>query len=124
MASLTLAEAEHILAAAKAKVIVLGAKMSVSVVDPRGDLITMCRTGCYRAGGACRGVGRRGRRWGTLGAPGGARPRRRGKNAVCFSYPRGIQRAEAEVAVRRERAHAELSYPPWPRPVPLLTAPT
>lgn len=43
MASLTLAEAETILAAAKAKVQQMGAKMSVSVVDPRGDLITMFR---------------------------------------------------------------------------------
>jgi len=43
MASLTLAEAETILAGAKAKVIEIGAKMSVSVVDPRGDLITMFR---------------------------------------------------------------------------------
>ena len=44
MASLTLAEAERILAAAKAKVVTMGAKMSVSVVDPRGDLIAMFRT--------------------------------------------------------------------------------
>ena len=44
MASLTLTEAEHILAAAKAKVLEMGAKMSVSVVDPRGDLIAMFRT--------------------------------------------------------------------------------
>ena len=44
MASLTLAEAEQVLAAAKAKVLEMGAKMSISVVDPRGDLITMCRT--------------------------------------------------------------------------------
>ena len=44
MASLTLAEAETILAAAKAKVIQMGAKMSVSVIDPRGDLLTMFRT--------------------------------------------------------------------------------
>ena len=44
MASLTLAESEQILAAAKAKVFEMGAKMSVSVVDPRGDLICMCRT--------------------------------------------------------------------------------
>lgn len=44
MASFTLAEAEQILAAAKAKVIAMGAKMSIAVVDPRGDLITMCRT--------------------------------------------------------------------------------
>ena len=43
MASLTLAEAETILAAAKAKVQQMGAKMSVSVVDPRGDLLTMFR---------------------------------------------------------------------------------
>ena len=44
MASLNLAEAEQILAAAKAKVMEMGAKMSVSVVDPRGDLIGMFRT--------------------------------------------------------------------------------
>lgn len=44
MASLTLAESEQILAAAKAKVFEMGAKMSVSVVDPRGDLIGMFRT--------------------------------------------------------------------------------
>lgn len=41
MASLTLAEAETVLAGAKAKVVELGLKMSISVVDPRGDLITM-----------------------------------------------------------------------------------
>ena len=44
MAGLTLAESETILAAAKAKVLEMGAKMSISVVDPRGDLITMMRT--------------------------------------------------------------------------------
>lgn len=44
MATLTLAETERILAAAKAKVLEMGAKMSVSVVDPRGDLIGMFRT--------------------------------------------------------------------------------
>jgi len=44
MASLTLAEAEQILAAAKAKVLRMAANMSVSVDDPRGDLITMCGT--------------------------------------------------------------------------------
>ena len=44
MAAVTLAEAERILAAAKAKVQELGVNMSVSVVDPRGDLIAMFRT--------------------------------------------------------------------------------
>ncbi len=44
MPSLTLAEAEVILAGAKAKVLEMGANMSISVVDPRGDLITMMRT--------------------------------------------------------------------------------
>ena len=44
MASLTLEEAEQILVAAKAKVDSMGARMSVSVVDPRGDLIAMFRT--------------------------------------------------------------------------------
>ena len=43
MASLTLAEAEQILAAAKAKTLAMGKKLSVSVVDPRGDLIAMFR---------------------------------------------------------------------------------
>ena len=44
MASLNMAETEQILAAAKAKVLEMGAKMSVSVVDPRGDLMGMFRT--------------------------------------------------------------------------------
>ena len=44
MAALTLAEAEQILVAAKAKVQSMGAMMSVSVVDTRGDLIAMFRT--------------------------------------------------------------------------------
>jgi len=44
MATLTLAEAEQILQTAKSKVFEKGAKMSVSVVDPRGDLIAMLRT--------------------------------------------------------------------------------
>ena len=44
MASFTLAEAEQILAAATAKVLAMGANMRLSVVDPRGDFITMCRT--------------------------------------------------------------------------------
>ena len=43
LANLTLAEAEIILAGSKAKMIELGVKMSISVVDPRGDLITMCK---------------------------------------------------------------------------------
>ena len=43
MATLTLAEAEQIRDAAKAKVMAMGAKMSVAVVDDRGDLITMFR---------------------------------------------------------------------------------
>ncbi|MCH7606354.1 MAG: heme-binding protein [Chloroflexi bacterium] len=44
MATLTMADTERILAAAKAKVLEMGAKMSVSVVDPRGDLLGMFRT--------------------------------------------------------------------------------
>ena len=44
MPALTLAEAEQILAAAKTKVLSMGARLSVSVVDPRGDLIAMFRT--------------------------------------------------------------------------------
>ena len=43
MATLTLAEAERILQAAKAKAEELGIKLSISVVDPRGDLIAMVR---------------------------------------------------------------------------------
>ena len=43
MPNLTLAEAETILAGSKAKMVELGVKMSISVVDPRGDLITMCK---------------------------------------------------------------------------------
>ena len=43
MATLNLAEAEAILAGSKAKMVELGVKMSISVVDPRGDLITMCK---------------------------------------------------------------------------------
>ena len=43
MASLNLAESEKILAAAKQKTLDMGAKLSVSVVDPRGDLIAMFR---------------------------------------------------------------------------------
>ena len=42
--TLTLAEAEAILEGAKAKVLEMGVNMSISVVDPRGDLITMMRT--------------------------------------------------------------------------------
>ena len=43
MATLTLSEAEQILTAAKAKILSYGVGMGVSVVDARGDLITMCR---------------------------------------------------------------------------------
>ena len=44
MASLTLSDAEKILAGAKAKALSLGSfKGSISVVDPRGDLIAMFR---------------------------------------------------------------------------------
>ena len=42
--TLTLEEAEAILAGAKAKVLEMGVNMSISVVDPRGDLITMMRS--------------------------------------------------------------------------------
>lgn len=44
MVILTLAEAERILQGAKAKIASMGVKMSVSVVDSRGDLIAMIRT--------------------------------------------------------------------------------
>ena len=44
MPSLNLEEAERILAAAKVKVQEMGVRLSVSVVDPRGDLIAMFRT--------------------------------------------------------------------------------
>ena len=43
MERLTTAEAETIRDAAKAKILEMGAKMSVAVVDERGDLITMVR---------------------------------------------------------------------------------
>ena len=43
MAKLTMAEAEQMRDAAKAKILEFGAKMSVAVVDDRGDLITMVR---------------------------------------------------------------------------------
>ena len=43
MARLTMAEAEQMRDAAKAKILEFGAKMSVAVVDDRGDLITMVR---------------------------------------------------------------------------------
>ena len=43
MATLTLSEAEQILAAAKAKILGWEVKMGVSVVDARGDLIAMFR---------------------------------------------------------------------------------
>ena len=41
---LTLAESEAILGGCKARIVELGVKMSVSVTDPRGDLIAMFRT--------------------------------------------------------------------------------
>jgi len=44
MPTVTLQEAETIIAGAKAKIQELGVKMSVSVTDARGDLITMIRT--------------------------------------------------------------------------------
>lgn len=44
MGSVTLAEAEIILAGSKAKIAEMGVKMSVSVTDARGDLIAMIRT--------------------------------------------------------------------------------
>ena len=43
MTSITLAEAERILSAAKTKVLEMGTHMAVSVVDPRGDLVAMFR---------------------------------------------------------------------------------
>lgn len=43
MASLKLVEAEQIIAGAKAKMDEMGVKLSVSVVDGRGDLIAMVR---------------------------------------------------------------------------------
>ena len=43
MASLNLDEAERILVAAKAKALSMNFKGSISVVDPRGDLIAMIR---------------------------------------------------------------------------------
>ena len=43
MATLTLAEAEAILAGAKVKMEAMGVKLSVSIVDGRGDLIALAR---------------------------------------------------------------------------------
>ena len=43
MTSLTLTETENILNLTKKKIQELGVKMSVSIVDPRGDLISMFR---------------------------------------------------------------------------------
>ena len=43
MTSMTLEEAEHVLQGAKAKALEMGLKVSVSVVDPRGDLVCMVR---------------------------------------------------------------------------------
>ena len=70
MANLTLAEAERILAASKAKVGEMGAKMSVSVVDPRGDLITR-----FRGDGAS---------WRTPNIS-----RAKAVSAACFGRPSG-----------------------------------
>ena len=43
MSTLTLTEAERIIAAAKTKAEQIGVQLSISVVDPRGDLIAMVR---------------------------------------------------------------------------------
>lgn len=43
MSNLTLSEAERIIAAARVKAEQLGVLLSISVVDPRGDLIAMAR---------------------------------------------------------------------------------
>ena len=43
MATLTLAEAEAILAGARVKMEAMGVKLSVSIVDGRGDLIALAR---------------------------------------------------------------------------------
>ena len=43
MTSMTLEEAERVLQGAKAKALEMGLKVSVSVVDPRGDLVCMVR---------------------------------------------------------------------------------
>ncbi len=82
MASLTLAESEQILAAAKAKVFEMGAKMSVSVVDPRGDLIGMFRTD--------------GASWRTP-----AISRAKAVSAACFGRPSGDQTDNAMSPVFR-----------------------
>ena len=82
MASLNLEEAESILAAAKAKVSEMGAKMSVSVVDPRGDLIAMFRVN---------------------GAPWRTPSISRGKAvaAACFGRPSGELTENAQSPVMR-----------------------
>ena len=43
MTSMTLEEAERVLQGGKAKALEMGLKVSVSVVDPRGDLVCMVR---------------------------------------------------------------------------------
>ena len=82
MASLTLAEAERILAAAKAKVLEMGVKLSVSVVDPRGDLISM-----FRVDGAS---------WRTP-----AISRGKALAAACFGRPGAELAANADLPVIR-----------------------
>ena len=41
--SITMAEAERVLQAAKAKALQMGVKVAISIVDPRGDLVAMVR---------------------------------------------------------------------------------
>jgi glc operon protein GlcG len=41
--AVTLAEAEKMMAAAKAKALEMGVKVSMAVVDPRGDLVALAR---------------------------------------------------------------------------------
>ena len=82
MATLTLAEAERILAASKTKVGEMGAKMSVSVVDPRGDLITM-----FRGDGAS---------WRTPNIS-----RAKAVSAACFGRPSGELTDNAQAPVFR-----------------------
>ncbi|MCY3638118.1 MAG: heme-binding protein, partial [Chloroflexi bacterium] len=43
MASLTLADAESVIAGARAKMEEMGVKLTISVVDGRGDLIALAR---------------------------------------------------------------------------------
>ena len=80
--AITHAEAERILAAAKAKALQMNLKVGISIVDPRGDLVAMLRLD--------------GAQWRTA-------PVSRGKAfaSVAFGQPSGALQARAEMPVMR-----------------------